>query len=193
MVKISKQLREPFTDSRPCETPTAQRKELINFGNQFRTGARARLGIDELGNCGKNGRGAAGGKILNSRTKNGKIYGRNCLNESQRRGNRDINGSGIHLAVREHGNGALMFRLAGVLVEPLVQRGRGGEEIEQQDEAHQQQSERTLVARHQFGSCTPQAGVKLAKEMASASFYARLARSRNCAPASGIVSCPSEI
>ncbi len=117
---------------------TAQHKDLFLETIQARRLAPAET--DDLRNRRQNGRSASGGKIFNGRTENGKFNGRNRPDESQRRGNGNINARGIHLPVREQRDGALVLGLGGVGVKPFVQRGRRGEEVQQQNEKNRQDS-----------------------------------------------------
>ena len=142
--------------------------QRINYWKTIPDLHTARLGTDELGNCGKNGRSASGGKIFNGRTENGNCDGRNCLNESQHRGNRDINGRSVNLAMREKSDGALMLGAAGVGVKPFVQRRRGGHRVEQQDNPGQQRGNDYLAVRLEMAFYEPHNTWKLADIMPGA-------------------------
>ena len=52
---------------------------------------------------------------------NGNFNGREQRDHCQGRGNEHIHAGGIHLTVREQSDGALVFGLAGVRVQPFVQ------------------------------------------------------------------------
>ncbi len=67
------------------------------------------------------------------------INGGNRRDDRRRHGHGQINACGIHLAVREHRDGALMVGLGGIRVEPFVQRWRGRHRVEQQHQAGQNQ------------------------------------------------------
>ena len=127
--------------------------------------------IDELRNCGKNGRGASGGKIFNGRTENGNDCGRNGLNQSQRLDNWDINRNRVHLAVREHRDGALMVFFAGIRVEPFVQRGGGRHRVQQEDKPGQQRGDGRLAARLKMALYETHNTFKLADIMPGASGF----------------------
>jgi hypothetical protein len=96
---------------------------------------------------GRNRRSAPGGKIFNGRSENGNFNLRRDDGKNHRRGSRNINDGGIHLAVRKHRDGALMLGVARVVVEKFVQRRRDGHRIQQQDKTRQQRGDERLVAR----------------------------------------------
>jgi len=112
----------------------AHKKFMSNETNRIQPAKAGRLS----GIGGRNGRGASGGKVLNGRTENGNFNGRKGSNKSQRRGDSNINTRGIHLAMREQCDGALMSRRACVRVKAFVQRRRRGQCIEQQNKTGQQ-------------------------------------------------------
>ena len=92
---------------------------------------------DDLGNYRKNGRGAAGGKILDGRTENGKFDLGQDENENLRSGDRNLDADRINLAVREHRDRALMVRFARVVVDEFVERRTNRHRVQQKDERNQ--------------------------------------------------------
>ena len=146
----------------------ARRKELILEKVPSAPGA---AGIDELGNGGKNWRGAAGGKIPDGRTENGNFNGWDCLNQSQQHCNRDISGCGIHLPVGKQGDGALMLSIAGIRVKPFVQCRRGRHRVEQQDNSRQHRGDDRLAASRELARYEPHNKTKLTDIMPRASGF----------------------
>ena len=59
--------------------------------------------------------------------------------------NNDFADSGIHLAVGEQGDGAMMVGLAGINVDQFVQRGRSRHQIDQQDRADDRRDEQPFA------------------------------------------------
>ena len=75
--------------------------------------------------------------MLNGRTESGNFEGGKVRDQNRWRGNKNIHGGRIHLAVSEQGDGALVAGLARVRMEPFVQRGRRSHGIEQQNQTGQ--------------------------------------------------------
>jgi len=101
----------------------------------------------ELRNGGNNGRSAPGRKMFDGRTEGRKVGNGNYGQEGQRRCNRHVNGGGVHAAVGEHRDRALVPRLVGIRMEPLVQRRRRRHGIEQEDNAGQYHGHGHLAVR----------------------------------------------
>ncbi len=97
---------------------------------------------DELGNGRKTGRSAAGRKIFYGRSKSGEFNLRNDRDEKRRRDDGNFNRNGVNVAVREHRDRAIMVGLVRVVMDELVQRGRGRQRVQQQDNADEQNSQR---------------------------------------------------
>jgi hypothetical protein len=92
----------------------------------------------ELGNGQESGRGAALGKIFNSRAENGKSEVPGCLNYNGWLGDDDFAGCGFDFAVGERRDRTMMIRFVRVVVNHFVQRRARGHRVQQQDDAHQQ-------------------------------------------------------
>ena len=100
---------------------------------------------DDLGNYRKKGRGAAGGKILDGRTKNGKFDLWQDENENLRSSDRNLDADRINLAVRKHRDRAFVVGLARVVVNQLMQRGAHRHRVQKEHQRDQDRGENRLA------------------------------------------------
>ena len=136
MVKVFKTLPRIIRKFAPCETQRGGHKDLV-YGNKFRTKHTASSKTDELGSNAGKWRGATGREIFNRCAKNREMYSWSCFKHDRRRGNGNIAGHRINLALCEDRDGAMVVGLVGVLVNQFVQLGAGCHRIQQQNHSHQ--------------------------------------------------------
>jgi hypothetical protein len=106
--------------------------------------------------------------MLNGRTESGNFEGGKVRDKNRRRGNENIHGGGIHLAVGKEGDGALVAGLARVRMEPFVQRRGCGHGIEQQDQTSQQRGDNRPARLFEMPYYEPHKVVKVADVMPDA-------------------------
>jgi hypothetical protein len=129
-------------DLRICRRHPAQGKVLVQEKN---SGRKNPAETNELGNHGKNGRAAAGGKILNGRGKNRKGNLRHRHERNGRRADGNLNLSGINVTVRKHRDRTIVVSVAGILVDQLVQAGARRHRVQQQDKGYEQRGENRVA------------------------------------------------
>ena len=173
MVKVFKTLTRIIRGFAPCETPRGEHKDLV-YGNKFWTRHTASSETDELGSNAGRGRSAAGREIFNRCAKNWKIYGRSGFKHDRRRGNGNIAGYRINLALREHRDGAMVVGLVGVLVNQFVQRGARRHRVEEQNHSHQPGGQGRPAESKKMTHPVLQSVCKLANDVPPASFVFRI-------------------
>lgn len=117
------------------------------------------------------GRGAARRQQAHRRVENSRRSQRKKFYNRHRQRDRHLRGGRIHLAVGKQRDGALMSGMAGVAMKLLVQRRRRGEEIQQQDKQHRQDSAGNPANRVHDVTFEPQSSGNLAELPAGANGF----------------------
>ena len=99
---------------------------------------------DLLGKDSKGRRTPAGWQGVRASWEKGDGGHRGIFHGSRREDGRDHHDGGIHLAVDEHGDGALVTGLVGVGMQQFMQPGAGHHGIQQQDQRHQQRGDQRV-------------------------------------------------